>query len=234
MVLLASYSRWLRLLAAQALQDIARDARAHASGIAFTAPQEGALRLTAPALFLFDDFALGCLQAVERAMGLMAGYGLQLWPILQDMSQLKDLYGARANTFVADPKLFAKPIGQAVREQLEVPLSRLKTLHAGFSDNSRQSLHRLSELATAKADLLHALQTETAKAQRWNKRIPFMAIGALVLVLAPVVILPRVFATNPTVCAILGGDAVGGSCMFFGEWGFWAVWGLIHRIVCVK
>ena len=35
-------------------------------------------------------------------MGLMAGYGLQLWPILQDMSQLKDLYGARANTFVAN------------------------------------------------------------------------------------------------------------------------------------
>lgn len=35
-------------------------------------------------------------------MGLMADYGLQLWPILQDMSQLKDLYGARANTFVAN------------------------------------------------------------------------------------------------------------------------------------
>ena len=35
-------------------------------------------------------------------MGLMAGYGLQLWPILQDMSQLRDLYGARASTFVAN------------------------------------------------------------------------------------------------------------------------------------
>ena len=35
-------------------------------------------------------------------MGLMAGYGLQLWPILQDMSQLNDLYGNRAGTFVAN------------------------------------------------------------------------------------------------------------------------------------
>ncbi len=35
-------------------------------------------------------------------MGLMAGYGLQLWPILQDMSQLKDLYGERAGTFIAN------------------------------------------------------------------------------------------------------------------------------------
>lgn len=35
-------------------------------------------------------------------MGLMAGYGLQLWPILQDMSQLNALYGKRAGTFVAN------------------------------------------------------------------------------------------------------------------------------------
>lgn len=91
---LDAYSRWLRLLVAQALQDIARDAEA---------AQAGATRLKQPALFLLDEFAaLGRLEAVERAMGLMAGYGLQLWPILQDMSQLKDLYGARANTFVAN------------------------------------------------------------------------------------------------------------------------------------
>ena len=54
-------------------------------------------------LFLLDEFAaLGRLEAVERAMGLMAGYGLQRWPILQDMSQLKDLYGERAGTFIAN------------------------------------------------------------------------------------------------------------------------------------
>jgi type IV secretion system protein VirD4 len=35
-------------------------------------------------------------------MGLMAGYGLQLWPILQDMSQLRYLYGAQSSTFVVN------------------------------------------------------------------------------------------------------------------------------------
>ena len=123
-------------------------------------------------------------------------------------------FAAQAQT---DPKLFAKPMGQAVREQLEIPLDRLDHLHASFSDNSRQSLHRLAELASARADLLHVLQTETAKVQRWGKHLPFMAIGALVLVLALTIILPRLFATNPTVCVVLGGEAVGGSCMFFGE-----------------
>jgi type IV secretion system protein VirD4 len=93
-----AYSRWLRLLVSQALQDIARDAEVA------TGTSEGrSERLKAPALFLLDEFAaLGRLEAVERAMGLMAGYGLQLWPILQDMSQLKDLYGDRAGTFIAN------------------------------------------------------------------------------------------------------------------------------------
>ena len=93
-----AYSRWLRLLVSQALQDIARDAERPQN-----ASEGRSERLTAPALFLLDEFAaLGRLEAVERAMGLMAGYGLQLWPILQDMSQLKDLYGERAGTFIAN------------------------------------------------------------------------------------------------------------------------------------
>ncbi|TDL74198.1 type IV secretory system conjugative DNA transfer family protein [Palleronia sediminis] len=108
---LDAYSRWLRLLVSQALQDIARDAeRPHSApeaspalSNASGAAQSATGRLKAPTLFLLDEFAaLGRLEAVERAMGLMAGYGLQLWPILQDMSQLRDLYGQRASTFVAN------------------------------------------------------------------------------------------------------------------------------------
>ena len=99
-----AYSRWLRLLVSQALQDIARDAEASVRSLSGPAgAQGGTQRLRTPTLFLLDEFAaLGRLEAVERAMGLMAGYGLQLWPILQDMSQLKDLYGERAGTFIAN------------------------------------------------------------------------------------------------------------------------------------
>ena len=35
-------------------------------------------------------------------MGLMAGYGLQLWPILQDVHQLRATYGQRAGTFLSN------------------------------------------------------------------------------------------------------------------------------------
>ncbi|PZR73844.1 MAG: conjugal transfer protein TraG, partial [Stutzerimonas stutzeri] len=73
---LATYSRWLRLLVTQSLTDMAR------AGSSSPAP------LAAPVLYLLDEFAaLGHLAPVERAMGLMAGYGVQLWPILQDVHQ---------------------------------------------------------------------------------------------------------------------------------------------------
>nr|WP_275592589.1 type IV secretory system conjugative DNA transfer family protein [Aquamicrobium sp. NLF2-7] len=84
---LSAYSRWLRLLVSQSLTDMARD------------PQKPAV----PVLYLLDEFAaLGHLAPVERAMGLMAGYGVQLWPILQDVHQLRATYGQRAGTFLSN------------------------------------------------------------------------------------------------------------------------------------
>jgi len=35
-------------------------------------------------------------------MGLMAGYGVQLWPILQDVHQLHATYGQRTGTFLSN------------------------------------------------------------------------------------------------------------------------------------
>ena len=96
-----AYARWLRLMVAESLHDIARQAET-AQGRSQSL-SEGHTATLPSACFLLDEFAaLGRLEAVERAMGLMAGYGVQLWPILQDMSQLKSLYGERAHTFVAN------------------------------------------------------------------------------------------------------------------------------------
>ena len=45
-----------------------------------------------PVLYLLDKFAaLGHLAAIEPAMGLMADYGVQLRPILQDIHQLRHI-----------------------------------------------------------------------------------------------------------------------------------------------
>ena len=83
---LATYARWLRLMVAQGLTDLARAPASPGRSV----------------LFLLDEFAaLGRLEPVERAMGLMAGYGIQLWPILQDVHQLRATYVRRAGTFLS-------------------------------------------------------------------------------------------------------------------------------------
>ena len=84
---LGTYARWLRLMITQSLQDMVRTPG----------------KPPAPVLYLLDEFAaLGYLAPVERAMGLMAGYGVQLWPILHDVHQLRATYGQRAGTFLSN------------------------------------------------------------------------------------------------------------------------------------
>ena len=84
---IGTYARWLRLMVTQSLQDMART------------PNKSSV----PVLYLLDEFAaLGHLAPVERAMGLMAGDGIQLWPILQDIHQLRAIYGQRAGTFLSN------------------------------------------------------------------------------------------------------------------------------------
>ena len=85
---LGAFGRWLRLLVQQAITVNARN-------IEIT-PKE-------PILFILDEFtALGRLSMVEQAFGLMAGFGMQLWGIIQDLSQLERVYGDGWQSFIAN------------------------------------------------------------------------------------------------------------------------------------
>lgn len=56
-----------------------------------------------PALFILDEFAvLGHMKQIEDAAGQIAGFGVKLWPILQDLGQLKALYKDRWQTFMGN------------------------------------------------------------------------------------------------------------------------------------
>ncbi len=84
---LVAYRRWLRLLLVSGLDALMATPKA-ASG---------------EVLFILDEFAsLGHLQTIENAMGVSAGYGIKMWPILQDINQAKALYGDRWETFLAN------------------------------------------------------------------------------------------------------------------------------------
>ncbi|PTS74740.1 hypothetical protein DBR17_16670 [Sphingomonas sp. HMWF008] len=85
---LNAFNRWLRLLIQQAITVNARDVE---------------IKPDKPVLFLLDEMpALGRLTMVEQAYGLMAGFGIQLWGIVQDCTQLKTIYGDGWETFIGN------------------------------------------------------------------------------------------------------------------------------------
>jgi type IV secretion system protein VirD4 len=86
---LRTHSGWVRVIVQSAL-----------SALYETVPD----RSRPSVLFMLDELpaAIGNLQIVEDAMGLARGYGVQLWPVVQDLSQLKDLYKTRWETFIAN------------------------------------------------------------------------------------------------------------------------------------
>jgi len=60
-------------------------------------------RARVPVLLLLDEFySLGPLDSLAKASGLLAGYGLKLWPILQNLTQLQELYPHNWQTFFAN------------------------------------------------------------------------------------------------------------------------------------
>jgi type IV secretion system protein VirD4 len=61
---------------------------------------------TLPVLFMLDEFAqLGYMPSIENAMGISRGFGVALWPFLQDLNQLKALYKDRWQTFIGNAEV---------------------------------------------------------------------------------------------------------------------------------
>ncbi len=85
---MGTHYRWLRLVIQQALAAVER------------APvRRGGL----PVWFVLEEFpALGHMRTIETAAGLMAGFGVKLWSVLQDLTQLQTHYPKSWETFLGN------------------------------------------------------------------------------------------------------------------------------------
>ena len=82
---LDEHARFLRLFITQAIRTAGRGVKARH-----------------PMLFVLDEFAsLGALKVVEQAAGLLAGGGVKLWPIIQNLTQLRP-YGDNWEVFLSN------------------------------------------------------------------------------------------------------------------------------------
>jgi type IV secretion system protein VirD4 len=81
------HSKWLRLVLTAAIQGVLRVRKAGEP----------------KTIFMLDEFAaLGHLEIIETVWALVRGYGIQIMPVFQDMTQLKGLYGERWETFIGN------------------------------------------------------------------------------------------------------------------------------------
>jgi type IV secretion system protein VirD4 len=81
------FNRWLRLVLTSALDEMTNTLD----------PPE------LPVCFMLDELAtLGHLSTIENAVGLAAGYGIQLVSVFQDIAQMRDLYKGRWASFIGN------------------------------------------------------------------------------------------------------------------------------------
>lgn len=89
--LMAQHARWLRLLLNLTLSRLER---------------MGPVKSNRPVIAILDEFpTLGYMQSLENAVGYMAGFGLKIWAILQDLPQLKRHYEQGWETFLGNAGL---------------------------------------------------------------------------------------------------------------------------------
>ena len=91
---LVACAKWFRLVIAAAMADLLQEKRG-----------------PVPVLGMFDEFAqLGAMKIMSDIMGIGRGYGLRIWPVLQDLNQLKELYPERWETFLSNAgRKFSSP-----------------------------------------------------------------------------------------------------------------------------
>ncbi|MGA9765754.1 MAG: type IV secretory system conjugative DNA transfer family protein [Rhodomicrobium sp.] len=84
---MASHANWLRVMIALSLQAFERE------------PGKPDI----PILLMLDEFpVLGYMRSIEAAAGQIAGFGVKLWTVLQDLGQIKKLYQSSWETFVGN------------------------------------------------------------------------------------------------------------------------------------
>lgn len=139
-------SRWLRLFV----------------NLTLSAMETETAKTKHPVLMCLDEFAvLGHMASIETAAGQIAGLGVKLWPILQDLGQLKALYGERWETFLGNAGLlqFFGNSDLTTLEWISKRLGDTTVLSEAKSDLTFTGRNRDSQRGTRGSESIHPLMT---------------------------------------------------------------------------
>jgi hypothetical protein len=126
--------------------------------------------------------------------------------VMVQKTALESRDAAQAAKSYTDPQRYGRHIGNEIDKALVAPLNRLEALHSCFAADRQATRRTLDDLARQEEVALQRLRDDQASAERWKKRIPFIALFGLVLALGLAIALPRFLAGNGATCAVLGGE----------------------------
>lgn len=140
-----AYARFLRLIITSALDQLTAEPGGY------------------PVLLVLDEFArLENLPSVSNAFGFAAGFNVQLWPFLQDLPQLEELYGKKWMSILANCGLiqFFTPTDIETAEYLQRRggMTTTETRSRSFSGSMWKS-QRSESLSDSRTALLPLEQT---------------------------------------------------------------------------
>ncbi|MEL6736257.1 MAG: type IV secretory system conjugative DNA transfer family protein, partial [Pseudomonadota bacterium] len=147
--LMGSHFRWMRLILNLSIAQLERDK---------SPPETGQ-----PVLAILDEFAaLGHMPILETAIGYMAGFGLKIWAILQDLPQLQRHYAKGWETFLGNAGLI-QAFGNADITTLEYISKRLGQIEV---------LREVNNVNTTRTETTTEL-SDFEKLQRTENKGPF-------------------------------------------------------------
>ncbi len=137
---MTSHARWLRLVVQLACTVLER---------------RGAYpRHLPPILFMMEEFAtLGHMEIMERAAAYFPGFGIKLWAILQDISQLKRNYDRGWETFLGNAGL-VQCFANGDQSTLDYLSRRLEQLMMPFELRQAFSRQRFSSTASRSSPIV--------------------------------------------------------------------------------
>lgn len=128
-----------------------------------------------PVLVILDEFpVLGYMKDIEDAAGQIAGFGVKLWVIVQDLSQLKALYKERWETFLGNTGII-EAFGNVDHFTLSYLSKLLGTTTMITSNKSAQSRAQTNEQGASgysEQEKTVALLSETEISQYFSREDP--------------------------------------------------------------
>lgn len=110
-------------------------------------------------------------------------------------------FAARKQT---DPENYGKLVAKTIEGGIGETLQRMEILTNHLELRTNQAVSVLDQASQDRGKALRDLHAREQKLEEVRRRLPWLGLGALALVIALTVTLPRFMAGNATTCALLG------------------------------